>query len=274
MKKKKGKVNRLLLYFAQEHIQLPMHKRFVLLKAYMSVYRLSGRLLVYPSSVIYIPTNREEEMPFVVSAYPKTNMTTEIVRYVQKLKRFDFEKIPKFSPTAFRWGIWWREIPTIGKNEWIELDIRRAYPRTLYMVGAINSLDWKRAVLSKPISTSINISLGVMQAYHIDATFEDGKIQSFFEGRKSDAYNRLAGYFLYLTNPINVFPIARYIDAFIVHRSTIEEFKEELKKVGYTAVEKGIIKEVEKNGPIVRFHIQEFDGEDKIWTFGSGAKLH
>jgi hypothetical protein len=273
MKKKKGKVNRLFLYFVQKHIQLPMHKRFRLLKAYISSYKLSGRLLVYPSSTIYIPTNREEEIPFVVSAYPKTNMTSEIVRYVQKLRRFDFEKIPKFSPTTFRWGIWWREIP-VGKNEWIELDIRRAYPRTLYMVGAINSLDWKRAVLSKAISTSINISLGIMQAYHIDAIFEGGENTSFFEGRKSDAYNRLAGYFLYLTNSVNAFPIARYVDAFIVHRSMVEEFKEVLKKVGYTAVEKGIVKDVEKNVLIVRLYIQEFDGEEKVWTFGKQAKLH
>jgi len=238
----------------------------------MSLYKLSGRLLIYPSSVIYVPKNREEEMPLVVSAYPKTNMTSEIVRYVQKLKRFEFNKIPQFSPTSFRWGIWWREIP-VGKNEWIEVDIRRAYPRTLYLVGAINSMDWKRAVLSKTISTAINISLGVVQAYHLDATFENGEIKSFFEGRKSDAYNRLAGYFLYLTNPVNVFPIARYVDAFIVHRSVVGKFREELKKVGYTAVEKGIVKEVEKSGLIVRFYIQEFDGEEKVWTFGRQAKI-
>jgi hypothetical protein len=249
-----------------------MRKRFVLLKTYISLYKLSGRLLVYPSSVIYIPADREE-IPFVVSAYPRTNMTREIVRYVQKLKRFDFEKIPKFSPATFRWGIWWREIP-IGNNEWIELDIRRAYPRTLYMVGAINSLDWKRAVLSKTISTAINISLGIMQAYHIDTTFESGEIKSFFEGRKSDAYNRVAGYFLQLTNPINAFPIARYVDAFLVHRSMMDTFKEELKKLGYTAVEKGVVRDVEKSGFIVRFSIQEFDGEEKVWTFGKQSKLH
>jgi hypothetical protein len=272
MKKRKGKVNRLFQYFVKEHIQLPMGKRFSLLKTYISLYKLSGRLLLYPSSVIYIPKNREEEMPFVVSMYPRTNMTSEIIRYVQKLKRFDFEKIPKFPPTNFRWGIWWRELP-VGKNEWIELDIRRAYPRTLYMVGAINSLDWKRAVLSKTISTSINISLGIMQAYHIDATFENGEIQSLFEGQKGDAYNRIAGYFLHLTDPVNIFPIARYVDAFIVHRSVVDEFKEELRKVGYTAVEKGVVKEVEKSGFIVRLYIKEFDGREKVWTFGKQAEL-
>jgi len=249
-----------------------MFKRWELLKTFISIYKLSGRVIIYPSSVIYIPSNKDE-IPLIVSSYPKTNTTREITRYVQKLKRFDFEKIPKFSPISFRWGIWWREIP-VGRNEWVELDIRRAYPRTLYMVGAISSLDWKRAVLSKAISTAINISLGLMQAYHIDSIFENGEIISSFVGRKSDAYNRLAGYFLYLTNSVNHFSIARYIDAFIVHRSVVDTFQEEIKKVGYTAVEKGVIKEVEKNGPIVRFHIQEFDGEDKIWTFGSGAKLH
>jgi len=272
MKKKKRKVNRLLLYFVENHIQLPMRKRFDLLKTCMSLYRISGRLIVYPSSVIYIPENREEEMPFVISAYAKTNMTSEITRYVHKLKRFDFEKIPKFLPTSFRWGIWWREIP-VGRNEWVEVDIRRAYPRTLYLVGAITSLDWKRAVLSKTISTAINISLGLLQAYVIDATFENGEIQSYFEGRKSDAYNRLAAYFLHLTNPANHFSIARYVDAFIVHRSVVDIFKEEIRKLGYTVVEKGIVKDVEKSGPIVRLYIQEFDGRDKIWTFGENARL-
>jgi len=31
---------------------------------------------------------------------------------------------------------------------------------------------------------------------------------------------------------------------------------------------------VEKSGFIVRLYIKEFDGREKVWTFGKQAKLH
>lgn len=197
-------------------------------------------------------------------------MATEILRYLVKLRRFNFKKLPLInSGFLYRMIEWWKDIPEKVEG-WVEVDVKRAYPRTLYLAGAINSQDWKRAWLSKRISQSIIIALGMMQAVRYELVYEDGKLISEKYGRRSDAYNRVVSRFALDTFRANDYAIARYVDAFLVREDDLEKLKGELLGAGYFGVVKGRLTKVEDLGAIVKFYITEDNGRYKAWTYGQG----
>jgi len=236
-----------------------------LIKTYCRIYRVSGRFLIYPSSVIFVSENQKKA--FVETMYADSDMGKEIIRYLAKLRRFDFQKLRLVeSGFLYRMIIWWKELPAITDG-WIEVDIKRAYPRTLYRVGALSSKDWKRAWLSKKISQSIIIALGMLQASRYELVYQNGQLISEYYGRKSDAYNRVVSRFALDTFLLNNYAIARYVDAFLIRESDVEEFLQTLRRVGYFGVVKGRLTQVEDKGAIVKFYITENDGRFKAWMY-------
>jgi hypothetical protein len=103
--------------------------RLSLLYSYIEKFKLSGRLILHPSSVLYIPKGKGA--PVIVSRYKDSVYMREIPRYVRKLRRFQWVSIPAYNPNQYKWGIWFSDVPKV-EDEWVEVDIRRAYPRTLY----------------------------------------------------------------------------------------------------------------------------------------------
>lgn len=248
--------------FIEAHLQLPLEMRLNLLYAYIEKFHLSGRIIVNPSSVVYIPPKRA---PILVSKYKDSVYMREIPRYVKKLRKFPWDMMPAYNPTQYKWGIWFSEVPKV-EDEWVEVDIRRAYPRTLYIVGAISSDDWKRAWLSKKISNAIVFSLGMLQSKRIEIVFENGRIVEQ-KVLSSDAYNRVAGYFFSRTDDANHFASARYVDAFLIRRSDLHIFQKTLEDMGYFSTEKGRLIKVQNEPYMLKLYIQETSGRYKVWSY-------
>lgn len=94
-----------------------MHDRMELIKTYSRMYKISGRFLIYPSSVVFISENKDRA--FVETSFSDGNMGMEILRYLAKLRRFRFSNLPILPPgMMYRGIIWWREIPE-NINEWV-----------------------------------------------------------------------------------------------------------------------------------------------------------
>ena len=235
-----------------------------LIKTYSRIYGITGQFYIYPSSVVFISGGRKKAF---VETLSNGDMGKEILRYLTKLRRFDFSKLPSLPiKFLYRGIIWWREIPE-NIDGWVEVDIKRAYPRVLYLAGAINSEDWKRAWLSKRISQAIIVSLGMMQALRYELVYKDGELISETYGRRSDAYNRVVSQFALDTFRVNEYAIARYVDAFLVREDDVENFKNALRSAGYFGTVKGRLTKVEDKGAIVKFYITENDGRYKAWTY-------
>ena len=253
-------------YFVKRHINYPMQDRVELIKTYSRIYGITGRFLIYPSSVIFI---HGEDKAFVETAFSNGDMGMEIVRYLSKLRKFNFSNLPLLPQgMMYRGIIWWREIPE-NSNGWVEVDIKRAYPRVLYLCGAINSEDWKRAWLSKRISQVIIISLGMLQATRYELVFKDGELVQEYYGKKSDAYNRVVSKFVLDTFRLNEFAIARYVDAFLIREDDLENFQSALRSAGYFATVKGRLSGIKDLGSIVKFYITETNGRYKAWGYSN-----
>jgi hypothetical protein len=173
--------------------------------------------------------------------------------------------MPLHNPSQYKWGIWFSDIPKV-EDEWIEVDIRRAYPRTLYLIGAITSQDWKRAWLSKKISNAIVFSLGMLQSRRIEIVCENGRVVEE-KALWSDAYNRTAGYFFARTDDANHFASARYIDAFLVRRVDLPMFQKVLADLGFFSQRKGTLFRVQNEPYMLKLYIQENSGRYKVWSF-------
>jgi len=255
-----------LRWFVRRHIHYPMKDRMELIKTYSRIYRVSGKFYIYPSSVVFIC--EEKKKAFVETLVSDGDMGKDILRYLAKLRRFDFSKLPLIYPNGLLYAglIFWRDVPDTVDG-WVEVDIKRAYPRTLYRIGAINSEDWKRAWLSKRISQSIVISLGMMQALRYELVYQYGELISENYGRRSDAYNRVVSQFMLDTFRLNEFVIARYVDAFLIREKDLGNFQNALRQTGYFGVLKGRLTKVEDLGAIVKFYITEEGGRYKAWTY-------
>jgi hypothetical protein len=251
-------------YFVKKHIHYPVRDRVELIKTYSKIYKVTGRFIIYPSSVVFI---FNKDRAFVETAFEDGNMAMEIVRFLGKLRRFNFSSLPLLpAGMLYRGIIWWREIPE-SINGWVEVDIKRAYPRVLYLVGAINSEDWKRAWLSKRISQAIIISLGMLQATRYELVFKDGELAQEYYGKKSYAYNRVVSQFSLDTFRLNEIAIARYVDAFLIREDDLSVFQEELRRAGYFGAVKGRLSKIEDLGGIVKFYITEVGGRYKAWSY-------
>ncbi len=238
-----------------------------LIKTYCRIYGITGHFYIYPSSVVFISDNKKKA--FVETAFSNGDMGKDILRYLSKLRRFDFSKLPLLQiGYMYRSIIFWRDIPD-SVDGWVEVDIKRAYPRTLYRVGAISSEDWKRAWLSKRISQSIIVALGMMQALRYELVYQNGKLLMENYGRRSDAYNRVVSQFALDTFFFNDFPIARYVDAFLIREDDVQNFQNALRSAGYFGVVKGRLTKVEDLGAIVKFYITENDGRYKAWSYSA-----
>jgi len=173
--------------------------------------------------------------------------------------------VPMYNPAQYKWGIWVSDIPRV-EDEWVEVDIRRAYPRTLYLLGAINGVDWKRAWLSKKVSNAIVFSLGMLQSRRIEIVCEDGCILEQ-KALWSDAYNRTAGFFFSRTDDANHFAVARYVDAFLVRKSDLPIFQKVLVDMGFFPTEKGKLFKVQNEPYMLKLYIQENSGRYKVWSY-------
>jgi hypothetical protein len=173
--------------------------------------------------------------------------------------------LPFYNPSQYKWGIWFSDVPRV-EDEWVEVDIRRAYPRTLYLIGAIDSQDWKRAWLSKKISNAIVISLGMLQSQRIELVCENGRIVEE-KILRSDVYSRLAGYFFFRTGDANYFAVARYVDAFLVRKSDLHMFQKMLEDMGFFSAEKGRLIKVQNEPYLLKLYIKEHSGRYKVWSY-------
>jgi len=74
----------------RRHIQYPMRDKMNLIKSYARIYRVSGRFIIYPSSVVFIPPEDTKYKPIIETMYKDGDMGKEILRYLSKLRPFSY----------------------------------------------------------------------------------------------------------------------------------------------------------------------------------------